>query len=109
MSPYEDFLEGHQRLAILRHLNEAAGGCANDSLLHGILLDLGLGLSRDQLRTEISWLGEQRLVTVKRPREGVLVAYVTERGVDVATGAATVPGVRRPSAAARTLQSSGEG
>jgi len=108
MNAYESFLETHQRLAILRHLGEAAGGCANDSLLHGIMLDLGLALSRDQLRTELSWLSEQRLVELRRPKDGVLVAYITERGIDVATGAAIVPGVQRPSPASRILRTAGE-
>lgn len=41
------------------------------------------------------WLAEQGLVRTEELEAGVLVAAITERGLDVAGGRAVVPGVRR--------------
>ena len=107
MSDFSNLLESHRRLAALKHLSEAAGGRANDSLIHGILEDVGLAASRDQVRTMISWLGEQDLVIVSRPMQSVMVAQITERGIDVARGLSECPGVQKPSPAAKMFRDAG--
>ena len=55
----------------------------------------GHRLSRDKVRTQLSWLQEQGLVTLV-DRAGCQIATLTTRGLDVATGNTTVPGVKRP-------------
>jgi hypothetical protein len=92
---YADHFSQHVRIAILRVLERAPGFRANSSILHSAIDELGLTASRDQVKTEISWLGEQQLVSVV-DHDGLLVATLTERGGDVAHGRATVPGVKRP-------------
>ncbi len=92
---YADHFAKHVRLAILRFLDTAPGCRANSSILHSIVDELGLSSTRDQVKTELSWLEEQRLVTLVDLGH-MLVATLTERGSDVATGRATVPGVQRP-------------
>jgi hypothetical protein len=104
---FEDVLLSHQRLCILRHLKEARGYSANESLLKGILDDFGLHASRDLVSTLVAWLDEQGLVTRSFPAEASIVATLTARGLDVAAGDATVPGVQRPRPAARLLKSAG--
>jgi hypothetical protein len=47
------------------------------------------------IRTQLFWLQEQCLVALEDVA-GIYVATITQRGADVATGSATVPGVKRP-------------
>lgn len=54
-------------------------------------------LSRDQMHTELAWLAEQGLLVTEVVGPSV-TATLSARGLDVATGAAGVPGVRRPDA-----------
>ncbi len=86
----------HQRLTILRALAEDTVGSHNESILQSILNEFGLACGRDKLRTMLSWLQEQDLVSL-REAAGLMVAQITHRGVDVATGVASVPGVKHPS------------
>lgn len=86
----------HLRLTILRVLAHAPGYSANDSILTDACRSLGFGATRDQVRTEIQWLGEQGLASVET-LEHLLVATATRRGLDVALGHAVHDGVKRPS------------
>ena len=67
------------------------------SVLTMALQSYGHAATRDVVRTELHWLQEQGLVTVNDIGP-VLVATVTERGQDVASGRAIQPGVKRPGA-----------
>lgn len=95
---FYDYTMGHARLAILRALTEAPGThTANDSVLIMVMEQLGLPLTRDQLRTQLGWLEEQGLIRLARPTDSLIVATLRERGADVAVGRAHVDGVQRPS------------
>lgn len=94
---YRDHFAAHLRLTILRVLAEAPGYKANSSILTSAADGLGVPATRDQVRGEIAWLQEQRLLTSEEPASGLVVATATERGLDVAAGRATHPGVQRPS------------
>lgn len=85
----------HLRLAILKFLHEDADYSINDSLLRDAIGHFGFSPSRDALRTQLRWLEEQQLLTIEEVGN-LLVAKLTERGCDVATGAAKVDGVKRP-------------
>jgi repressor of nif and glnA expression len=89
--------DADQRLVILRSLSETQGYSANDSILHDVLASFGHSLSRDAVRTHMRWLEEQGLLAIQKIGDRTLVASITERGVDVATGRARVDGVKRPS------------
>lgn len=89
----------HLRLSILRLLEGAPAYRANSSIIHGEVNRFGLAASRDQVKTELSWLAEQALVRAETVGD-MVVAELTDRGVDVATGRAVVPGVQRPAARA---------
>lgn len=93
---YADHFSKHVRIAILRVLAAAPAWRANSSILHSATDSLGLTATRDQIRGELAWLAEQRLVTTVDHAGGLVVATLTERGVDVAEGRTVVPGVQRP-------------
>lgn len=86
----------HQRLSLLRALADSPRYSANDSILQDQLAAFGLDASRDQVRNHLAWLEEQGLITMERLGSTTLVATITTRGHDVATGRANVPGVKRP-------------
>lgn len=94
---YSDFTFQHIRLSVLRLLAEQPGYSANDSVLTDAVRMLGLVCTRDQMRTNLAWLDEQRLVTLLKPTDTLTVATITERGADVAAGRSIVAGVQRPS------------
>lgn len=97
MNAFADFLREDQRLLMLRLLAELPAYRANSSVLTMGLSSYGHAISRDQVKTEMAWLRDQGLVVVE-DLGPVLVATLTERGADVATGRTTVPGVKRPGA-----------
>lgn len=84
-----------RRLVVLRVLAELPEYRANSSVLYAAMNHFGHSMTRDQVRTELSWLAEQGLLFVDDAGP-VLVATLTERGQDVARGRAIVPGVSRP-------------
>lgn len=92
---YSEHFSMHLRIAVLRVLASAPAWRANSSILCSAVDSLGLTATRDQIRGELAWLAEQRLVTTV-DHSGLVVATLTERGVDVAEGRAVVPGVQRP-------------
>ena len=96
MSKYANYLSEDRRLVILRVLVEMPTYRANSSVLHTVLGEWGHEPSRDQVKSELRWLEEQQLVTLDDVGEGsVLLAKLTERGIDVAEGRARVDGVKR--------------
>jgi DNA-binding transcriptional ArsR family regulator len=94
---YFDYAMGHVRLAVLRALVDAPQNVANDSVLATAMGELGLPVTRDQLRGQLGWLEEQGLIRLARPKETMIVASLRERGAEVALGRASVEGVQRPS------------
>jgi Fe2+ or Zn2+ uptake regulation protein len=82
------------RLVLLRLLAESPAYTSNSSILDSALEDYGHHVSRDQVHTELTWLSEQGLVQIE-PISTVLRATLTARGLDVARGQASVPGVRK--------------
>lgn len=95
---FADLHAAHIRLCILRLLADAPGYFANDSILHQSVEAHGLICTRDQMRGHLTWLEEQRLITIQRPGGStVMVATLSERGGDVAAGKSHVPGVQKPS------------
>lgn len=85
------------RLVLLRSLAEDPDYRLNESLLQTILDQFGHAMSRDRIRTELRWLEEQGLISVELVAGVTMVATLTTRGADVASGRARVDGVKRPS------------
>ncbi len=95
MNAFEKMVQADMRLAVLLVLAEDSDYSHNEYVLREALRSLGHTVSQDRLRTELSWLAEQCLIKTD-DTAGILVAKLTPRGKDVATGAAVVPGVKRP-------------
>jgi repressor of nif and glnA expression len=85
----------HLRITVLRLLEEESDFSLNESIINDLSAAFGFSPSRDRLRTELSWLEEQGLVE-NEDMGGLIVATLTQRGKDVATGRVIVPGVKRP-------------
>lgn len=83
------------RLCVLRVLNEDAGYSHNHFVIKQALAYLGHAKGVDYVLTQLNWLAEQELITTTES-SGITIATLTQRGKDVATGATTVPGVKRP-------------
>ena len=97
MTKYAQYLAEDRRLVILRILSEMPAYRANSSVIYSLLSSWGHEPSRDQVKTDLRWLEEQGLLKVEEI-ESVLLATLTERGMDVAKGRAVQPGVKRPGA-----------
>lgn len=95
MTSYAEDVNRHRRLAVLRHLAEVPEYVSNASILQDVLTRLGLPLSYDALLTELMWLREQGFVGFD-PDASFIVVTGTRRGVDLARGLASHPGVQRP-------------
>jgi hypothetical protein len=96
---YSDFVEEHVRISALRLLKEVPDGRLNESVLREGLTQLGFARSRAQMRVTLEWLKDAGLIKHEWFGETVLVAALTERGLDVAEGREIVKGVHRPSPA----------
>tara|TARA_R110000787_G_scaffold211281_7_gene321170 strand:+ start:5486 stop:5776 length:291 start_codon:yes stop_codon:yes gene_type:complete len=92
---YKEHENQHLRLTILRTLKVDTDYQINESLLRDAIKVYGFGPSRDALRVQLRWLEEMGMVEIT-DLGALLVARLTERGADVAIGAATVDGVKRP-------------
>jgi Fe2+ or Zn2+ uptake regulation protein len=92
---FHELMAAERRLEILQVLAESAEYTAHEGLLQAVLSRAGLPSSLDQLASELAWLEEQGLLQ-SEPFHGLIIAHLTPRGLDVATGRARVPGVQRP-------------
>ncbi len=95
MSKFEDFQRNDRRLVVLLALEGAAQYKANHYLLHRWCEQMGHSVSQDQIMSDLAWLGEQGLLSLEQSK-GVTVATISQRGLDVASARAVVPGVARP-------------
>ena len=92
---YAEFQTTDRRLVILRGLLPAAQYRMGHYLLLAWCEQMGHSVSADRLLADLDWLAEQELITTT-VAEGVHLATLTQRGLDVAQGKATVHGVQRP-------------
>lgn len=88
-------LRRDRRLRILQTLTEIPGGMTNEAVLKNSALAFGHLVSSDLIRTELCWMAEQGLLSIRSERD-LYVATLTDRGQDVASGAAIQPGVSTP-------------
>ena len=92
---YTELITADIRLVVLRALAEDPGYSHNEIIIANILEMMGHKVSRDRLRAELAWLSEQGLLKTEAVA-GMQVATLTGRGADVASGASSCPGVKRP-------------
>ena len=96
MNDYADYLRRHRRLSILRTLEMAPGYQSNESMITQVLNKLAIATTRDQVRTELVWLGEQGYVTTEEVA-GLLIAEATLAGQEIALGRRVHPDIEKPS------------
>ena len=87
----------HQRLSLLLALSSMGTYQTNDSMLRGACAAYGHNMSFDLIRSHLSWLNEQDLVSLEI-YDSYTLAKLTGRGQDVAEGVCTCPGVKKPRA-----------
>lgn len=92
---FAEFQTHDRRLVLLKALEAAAQYRANAYLLRRYCDSLAHVVSADRIAQDLAWLAEQGLVSVTEV-DGVTIATLTERGLDVATGRVKVPGVQAP-------------
>jgi hypothetical protein len=92
---FSELVTADIRRSLLLALAGDAGYSHNEAVLQSALDYYGHSVSRDRIRTELTWLEEQGLITL-RDAAGYMVATLTGRGGDVAAGRVIVPGVKRP-------------
>lgn len=93
---YAEYIQREIRLVALRLLNETPGRRGNSSTLRTALSAWGFDLTRAEAKALLRWLEERELVSIEPiADESVLLAALTERGIDLALGRGTVPGVKR--------------
>lgn len=95
MNSFLKLQEEDRRLTILLLLSESPDYKANHFLIQSALDGFGHTVSGDRLKADLAWLGEQGLLTVAETGS-VLVPQLSDRGLDVAQGRVTHPGVKRP-------------
>jgi len=92
---FAEKLQQDRRLLILLALKNAASYRAASRLLLTFLESMGHESTHDQLLGELQWLKEQNFVSLAET-DGVTIATLQERGLDLADGKSKHPGVRRP-------------
>ena len=94
MKTFSEIESEHRRITILRAI-ETAQGQINESMLLQVVNEFGVATSHDKLRSELSWLKENGYVEIEIVAD-VWIAKITLRGLDVAQGLTTVPGIKHP-------------
>jgi hypothetical protein len=103
VTPYEKHLAEHRRITILRLLagedGQVGAGTANESILFDCLEAVGLeaALTRQAVRDDLKWMEAHDLVRTEMVGGQLMVATITQRGVDCARGRIIVEGVKKPS------------
>lgn len=94
---YADHLKANRRLCILQNLIED-GGSGSETAIEQILLASGhrFGLTRNYVRDQLKYLADVDAVSIEYFRDRLMVATITERGVNIAQGRITVDGVEAP-------------
>jgi len=96
VSAYHEHQSRHRRLSILLALSGSPAYTANDSFLCMVVNEFGIVSTRDQVRSELSWLRDHGFVT-SREVANTIVATMTEAGDEIATARRSDPGVAKPS------------
>lgn len=95
MTDYRTFVQQDVRLIILNELSRQPGYRLNDGLLLRVLETFGHMKPRDYVRAELDWLADAGAVTIAEIG-GVVIAELTERGLEHVERRKLIPGVARP-------------
>lgn len=97
---YIDHYSEAARLTILRSLAAQPDGRLNESLLHRMLEDWAFKRGRSWVRTQLRWLEQEAGAVVLREVPGeqgpLMIATITEAGMDHVERRQVLDGVQRP-------------
>jgi DNA-binding GntR family transcriptional regulator len=96
MSNFKDFLTKDARLTILRELASQVDYRLNESAITKVLDLFGHRKSREWVRAQLRKLEELGAVTVAETN-GVMVAMITQNGLDHVERRSMIEGVKHPS------------
>ncbi|RIK92475.1 MAG: hypothetical protein DCC73_11875 [Proteobacteria bacterium] len=92
-----DIMDAERRLCILTLLSETPDYRLNHKILATAVSALmAPRVSGDVIQADLAWLKDVGLVQIETDISWPVIARLTPRGLDVATGATVVPGVKRP-------------
>ncbi|MEQ8346168.1 MAG: hypothetical protein RIB84_22505 [Sneathiellaceae bacterium] len=97
MTGWSEIKTADRRLCILRLLDEEKDGGLGEGLLQQALAPLQHRVSREEIREDLRWLAEARLVAVTSYGAEKLGAEILLRGHEAALGLVEIEGVARPS------------
>ena len=92
---YREFVREDRLLEILLFLSVTHGYGASHHLLLTAIDHVGHVVSMDVLKADLAWLCEHGLIETTAEGDS-LIARLNQRGLDVADGRSTHPGVKRP-------------
>ncbi len=91
-----DIQREHARLIILRELGEQSDNRLNSALLRDDLQRWAINKPREWVHDELRWLAEMGAVTLLETGS-VLIATLTQKGLDHVERRVVITGVKRPS------------
>lgn len=97
---YADYSLKNVRLIILRALSEESDYTHNETILDEILKTFGHTKSRDYIRNQLRYLEEDAGAITLREAGTVLIATITQRGLDHVSLKIEIEGIQKPSPSA---------
>jgi hypothetical protein len=97
MKNYIEHLAHDRRLVILRLLKSNSGHGNDSVLLTGVRQIGHITATRDDIRADLEFLKERGAVRIEYFEQKVMVARLTERGLDCEEGRIEIEGVKKPS------------
>lgn len=97
MTGIKDLMRADARLAVLRALAADRGYSLNHRILRTVVDQLAaITLDDDEIKGHLGWLEDRGAVTVEHVPP-FTIARLTDYGLDLARGHATLDGISRPS------------
>lgn len=93
---YASHYDESARLTVLRALSEQNDFRLNDSVLLRVLGDFGFAKGRDYLRTQMRFLADEAGAINLVEQHGMMIAEITEAGLDHVERRRILSGVQRP-------------
>lgn len=93
---FDTIIREEARLILLKQLAMEVGNRLNSELMRLSLETFGIARTRDWVHAELRWLEDVGAVTITEAGS-VLIAGLTQRGLDHVERRARIDGVKRPS------------
>ncbi len=94
---YDQHFRANARMIILKALADEADYRLNEVMLRGVLEAFAIKRGRDWLRIELRWLDEEAGAIRRHEVGSVIVAELTEAGLDHIERRRVLDGIQKPS------------